>query len=110
MNSDLQHLLRDLTHSLRGLDADQTQLCPPSRPDKWSIQQIVEHLLLTYSSTETVINTRLTKRTPTRSKPTLPQRIFCYAVTRRGYFPTGRPAPPLVTPQPTSHPLSGEHL
>ena len=110
MNSTLQQLQNEITSSLTGLDANHTQLRPPSRPDKWSIQQIVEHLLLTYSSTETAINARLAKGTPTRAKPTLTQRVFCYAVTRRGYFPTGREAPPMVIPQPNSPPLSGEGL
>ena len=110
MNSDLQHLERELAHCLRGLDATQTQLHPPSRPNKWSIQQIVEHLLLSYSGTETAINARLAKRTPTRAKPTLLQHCGQYTLIRLGYFPTGRKAPPLVTPSPTTHPLSGEAL
>jgi hypothetical protein len=110
MNATLRQLQSEITSSLRGLDATQTQLCPTSRKHKWSIQQIIEHLLLTYSSTETVIDGRLAKRTPTRATPTLTHRIFQYAVTRCGYFPTGRKAPPLVTPQPTAHPLSGEEL
>ena len=111
MNPTLHQLQREITYSLRGLDATQTQLHPPSHPDKWSIQQIVEHLLLTYSSTETAINARLAKRTPTRAQSTFRQRIFQYAVTRCGYFPTGREAPSIVTPsQPITHPLSGEDL
>jgi hypothetical protein len=40
----------------------------------------------------------------------LKQRIFQYAVTRCEYFPTGRAAPAFVTPEPTTHPLSGEEL
>jgi hypothetical protein len=110
MNSTLHQLQREIAGSLRSLDATQTQLHPPSRPNKWSIQQIIEHLLLTYSSTETAINARLTRRTPTRAKPTLAHRISQFAVTRCGYLPTGREAPEMVTPQPTTHPLSGEDL
>jgi hypothetical protein len=110
MNSDLQRLNRELAHSLRGLDAKQTQLRPPSRPGNWSIQQIVEHLLLSYSGTETAISARLAKRTPTRARPNLLQHFSRYTITHLGYFPTGRKAPPLVTPQPTTQPLSGEAL
>ena len=110
MNPTLHQLQCEIAGSLRSLDATQTQLQPPSRPNKWSIQQIIEHLLLTYSSTETAINARLTKRTPTRAKPTVAHRVFRFAVTRCGYFPTGRKAPEIVTPQPTTHPLSGEDL
>jgi hypothetical protein len=110
MNATLLQLQREIASSLRGLDATQTQLRPPAHPDKWSVQQIIEHLLLTYSSTETAINARLVKRAPTRAQSTLRQRVFQYAVTRCGYFPTGRAAPPPVAPQPTTHPLSGEDL
>jgi hypothetical protein len=110
MNSTLTQLQREIANSLHSLDATQTQLHPPTRPDKWSIQQIIEHLLLTYSSTETAITARLAKRTPTRAKPTLTHRVFQFAVTRCLYFPTGRVAPPMVTPQPTTHSLSGEDL
>jgi hypothetical protein len=109
-NSDLHQLYRELAHSLRGLDATQTQLHPPSRPNNWSIKQIVEHLLLSYSATETAINARLAKRTPTRAKPSLLQHFGQYTLIHLGYFPTGRKAPPLVTPPPTAPPLSGEAL
>jgi len=110
MNSTLHQLQNDIAASIRGLDAAQTQLRPPRRPDKWSIQQIIEHLLLTYTQTETAINARLIKGTPTRATSNFRQRIFQYAVTRREYFPTGRAAPAFVTPEPTTHPLSGEEL
>jgi hypothetical protein len=110
MNAILCQLQREIASTLRGLDANQTQLCPASISNKWSIQQVIEHLLLTYSSTQTAINARLAKGTPTRAQSTLRQRAFQYAVTRCGYFPTGREAPPMVTPQPTAHPLSGKDL
>jgi hypothetical protein len=110
MNPTLLQLQREIASSLRGLDATQTQLRPPAHSGKWSIQQIIEHLLLTYSLTETAINARLAKRTPTRAQSTLRQRVFQYAVTRCGYFPTGREAPAMVTPQPTVRSLSGEDL
>jgi hypothetical protein len=110
MNAILHQLQREIASTLHGLDATQTQLRPPSHPDKWSIQQIVEHLLLTYSSTEIGINARLAKRTPTRATPSIRQHVFQYAVTRCGYFPTGLGAPPPVMPQSTTHPITGPDL
>lgn len=110
MNSTLHQLQREIASSLRGLDATQTQLRPPSRPGKWSIQQIVEHLLLSYTGTEMALDARLIKGAPTRAKPALLQRFGQYTVIHLGYFPTGRKAPPLVTPPETTHPLSGEEL
>jgi DinB superfamily len=110
MNATLHQLQHEIAFCLRGLDATQTQLHPPSRPNKWSIQQIIEHLLLSYSGTEMALNARLVKRAPTKAKPALLQRFGQYTLIHLGYFPTGRKAPPLVTPAPTTHPLSGEEL
>src|SRR5438046_6151134 len=93
INPTLHQLQSEIAASLHNLDSTQTQLQPPSRPNKWSIQQIIEHLLLTYSSTETAISARLAKATPTCAKPTFAARITQYAVTRCGYFPRGRAAP-----------------
>jgi hypothetical protein len=110
MNSTLHQLQREIAYSLNGLDAGQAQLRPPSRAGKWSIQQIIEHLLLSYSGTELALNARLAKGTPTRAKPNLLQRASQYTLIHLGYFPIGREAPPLVTPPTTSHPLSGREL
>lgn len=111
MSPDLQQLQRDLAHALRRLGSSQTQLRPLSHPDCWTIQQIVEHLLLTYKSTEDTLNARLIKGRPTLAKASLIQRVKQYAVMRIGYFPTGRKAPlPVTPPSPTADPLSGEAL
>lgn len=110
MNPALHQLQREIALSLRGLDAAQTQLRPSSPPGKWSIQQIVEHLLLAFSGTEAAFVGRLAKRTPTRAQSTVKQRIFQFAVTRYGYFPKGREAPAPLSPQPTAYSLSGQDL
>lgn len=110
MHSDLHQLQCALAHNLRGLNARQTQLRPPARPNNWSIQQIVEHLLLTYTGTEIAITARLLKRTPTSARSTLKDHLSQTVALRLGYIPPGRKAPPLVTPQPTEHTLSGEEL
>jgi Protein of unknown function (DUF1569) len=109
MNSTLQQLQQELSSSVQGLNATQTQLRPPAHPDKWSIQQIVEHLLLSYAATEPALKARLAKGSPTRAKPTISQRVGNLALLRLGYFPRGRKAPPLVTPKSTL-PLCGEDL
>jgi len=110
MNSTLHRLKHEISFCLDGLDTVQTQLQPPSRPHKWNIQQIMEHLLLSYSGTELALNARLAKQAPTRAKPSIPQHLGQYTLIRLGYFPHGRKAPAMVTPGPTAHPLSGEEL
>jgi hypothetical protein len=109
MNIVLDQLQREIASSLHGLNAEQTQL-RPSTPNKWSSQQIIEHLLLTYTGAETALNARLAKRRPTLAKPTAYQRIQQFAVCNCGYFPQGRRAPDMVTPAPTTHQLSGAEL
>jgi hypothetical protein len=110
MNSVLDQLQREIASSLHGLDATQTQLRPLSAPEKWSIQQIVEHLLLTYSGAETALNARLAKRRPTAAKPSALHHIQQFTVYRLGYLPGGRQAPDIVMPAASPSPLSGEEL
>lgn len=110
MNNDLQQLEREIASSLRGLDSGHTQFRPAVREDRWSIQQIIEHLLLTYSATENAISARLEKGRPTQARPKALQRFAQYTLVRLGYFPRGRKAPIMVTPSPTEHPLSGREL
>jgi len=109
MNHTLHQLQHEIASALDGLDATQTQL-RPAAPNKWTIQQIIEHLLLTYSGAEMALNARLAKGRPTIARPTAFQRIQQIAVCDFGYFPHGRTAPPMVTPEPTAHPLSGDEL
>jgi hypothetical protein len=129
MNTVLSQLQHEIASSLQGLSSDQTQL-RPSTPGKWSTQQIIEHLLLTYTMSETALNARLTKGRPTQARSTAFQRIQQFAVCNYGYFPHGRKAPEMVTPPPppppragprtttppppppppTAHPLSGNEL
>ncbi len=110
MDTIFQQLQQEIAASLHGLDATQTQLRSATNPDKWSIQQIAQHLTLTYANTEVSITGRLAKRTPTRARPTSQQRIWQFVVTTVGYFPGGRQAPTSVCPPADSPPLSGEEL
>jgi hypothetical protein len=98
MNATFQLLQSRLNAALQDLDDTQTQLRPVARPDSWSIQQIVEHLLLTYRSTETYFEARIAKGRPTLATPSLWQRVSHGAVFSLGYFPQGRKAPQDVAP------------
>jgi len=109
MNKNLAQLQRAIADSLRGLDSTQTQLRPIAQPEKWSIQQVAQHLCLSYTYTEVAINARLVKGTPTRAKPTLLQRAGQCTLITLGYFPRGRQAPEMVTPV-SDGTFSGEDL
>jgi len=101
MNPVFEQLQNEIARSLEGLSADQTQLRPARLPDdgdKWTIQQIVQHLCLTYSSTDTTIASRLEKGRPTQAVPTIQQRCAQLFVTKFRYFPYGRKAPSVVVP------------
>lgn len=109
MHKILHKLQRELADGLSGLTAEQAQM--RVGPKKWSIQQIVEHLLLTYESTSNTFEARIKKGTATKASPSLKQRVMQYVVTTVGIFPKGRLAPERVRPpDPTLRGLSGVEL
>ncbi|WP_260705422.1 DUF1569 domain-containing protein [Edaphobacter flagellatus] len=110
MNSTLDQLEHDLSASLSGLNANQTQFHLTDDTTRWSIQQIVQHLLLTYNSTATALESRLAKGRPTFSRPRPQHRAIQFVVLTLGRMPGGRQAPPEVTPSLETTPLSGEQL
>ena len=110
MNGIYAQLESELDRALAGLDCSQTQLRPTSHPEKWTIQQIVEHLLLTYRSTLGVLQQRIDKGTPTKAKPMLIQRLGQFTLISLGRFPHGRTAPAGVMPSSSSAPCTGDDL
>ncbi|RXH55791.1 hypothetical protein GRAN_2648 [Granulicella sibirica] len=96
MHPVLQKLQRELHDGLAGLSAEQTQT--RRGPDKWNIQQIVEHLLLTYESTRLLVEGRIAKGTPTKAMPTVQQRLGQFVIVTMGRFPGGRISPVMVSP------------
>ena len=110
MHDDLRRLDTEVTRVLQGLDARNTQATPFSHPDKWSIQQIVEHLLSTYRGSIPAIHARVDKRSATRAKPTLRQRFGQFMIIKLGRFPNGRVAPAAVSPTLPTTVQSGDEL
>ena len=99
MDDDLQRLDTEVTMALVGLDARTTQYAPKGRDDKWSIQQIAEHLQLALELSSRGVEARLEKRVPARSHATLGQRLGQWGVLRLGLFPPSREAPEASTPK-----------
>jgi hypothetical protein len=110
MHPTLSTLETELAGSLTGLAAGEPQLPPRGQPGKWCIQQIADHLLLSYQTTVEVFEARIAKGTPTRAKPTLSQRLGQWYIVRLHRFPNGRKAPAAVSPASPSVPCSGDEL
>ncbi len=110
MDRDFETLRDELQRSLGGLDDQQTQLRPNGDAARWSIQQIVGHLLLTYAATEAAMDARIEKGSPTKAKPMLAQRIGQFTLIRLEYFPRGRKAPERVTAASDLPPVPGGTL
>ncbi len=110
MDKSLQALKDEMRSAIEDLGAAETQLRPRLRPAAWSIQQIVEHLLLTYAWTAEVFQSRLVRGSATKKQPTALQRIMQTVIVTCGYFPPGRSAPEPVQPKPITEPLSGPGL
>ena len=110
MHDDLRKLDTEVTNALRGIDSHHTQATPYSHPEKWSIQQIVEHLLSTYRGSIPAISARVDKRSATRSKPNLRQRLAQFFIIGLGRFPNGRLAPAVVSPSSPITVQSGDEL
>jgi hypothetical protein len=98
MNSTLHQLEEELIHSVRGLNARQIQLRSSQDPAGWNICQIVQHLILTYSSTASSMQSRMAKITPRYISRTPLQKAIQFIVLRFGLLPGRRKAPPIVAP------------
>ena len=98
MNPVLKRLEVGIGECLHDLDAAQMQLRPQADVGRWTIQQIVEHLCLTYSSTAEVFETRIARGSATKASPSVRQRLGQFTLLRCGYFPRGRKAPAAVCP------------
>jgi hypothetical protein len=110
MHPVLERLHSEIHTAIGDLDVGQMQLRPAEDFAKWSIQQVIEHLLLTYGSSSDVFQARLAKGSPTKVRPTLRQRTGQLLVTRCGYFPTGGSAPLFVTPSNNAAAVDGKSL
>ncbi len=107
MHELLRALESEITAALEGLTVEQTQARPSAHQEKWSIQEISEHLLKTYTSTISVLQARVEKQAPTRARATVVQRVLQMFVLHLGRFPNGRRSPDTVTPSPSPTPASG---
>ena len=101
--------------ALAGKDCHACQLRPAhSYKEKgaaWSMQEVVEHLVLTYRNTGALMDRYLERNSPTQRRPNLKHRALQLLVIRCGGFPRSVQAPEAVLPGKTDLPaMSGEEL
>jgi hypothetical protein len=93
----LQQASEELLSRFEELSRDALQARPA--PEKWSRQQVVEHMMLAYSGTTRELERRMAKGSPTNRKRSLKDRAAQLYVVRCGLFPKGRQAPDMVNPE-----------
>ena len=95
MNSYLTRLDGEIAATVARISPDQlVQACD----GKWTILEILEHLLLTYSGTAKGFQRILTAGQVRVTPPSFYQRVAAFAVVGLRYFPEGRKSPPQAQP------------
>jgi hypothetical protein len=93
MHAVLERAVSQIASEVRGLDAETTQLHPRGQAHRWTAQQVVEHLVLSYRLTSVALETRLNKgrlsRKQTRTKL---QWALQLMILSFGALPRGVPA------------------
>lgn len=93
------------------MSAAEAQAHPEEDPGQWCAQELIEHLILTYRSTASVLEERLEKGRPTQAPITPEHEARWRATIMAGRFPEGGKAPERVRPGQLNLPaLSGEEL
>jgi len=96
MDSRLGTLKQSLQSAVEGMSSEQLSW---HLPGKWCAAEVLEHLYLTYVGTTRGLEKVITRGTPLATRPSMEKRMLTFVVTKLGYMPTGREAPPIVQPK-----------
>jgi hypothetical protein len=96
MDSHLKKLQQALSDATEGMSAEERSWHPPG---KWCVDEVLEHLYLTYTGTIRGFTRALEAGKPAATRATLAQRARILLVVGLGYMPEGRKAPPGVVPR-----------
>lgn len=96
MNSYLERLRQELEDATLSASAGELS---PTPAGKWSPAQILEHLLLTYKTTNRGLENCREQETPLARRATLKDRVATVLVVNFGYIPNGRKAPERAMPR-----------
>jgi Protein of unknown function (DUF1569) len=99
MHPVLQSALRNLTVQTTQFDATSAGVHPCGRLHCWSVQQIIQHLILSMDDTRALLERRLAKGRPERSaRRSRTEWLMQLMVLSAGHMPTGVGAPPETIP------------
>ena len=111
MNSRFQKMSDAFARKLAAKSAEQCQRHPPYDAVAWSMQEVVEHLVLTYRGTVLQTEKYRQRGSPSEKKGDWKQTSARLLVVGLGYFPRGAPAPEFVLPGRGGMPeMNGESL
>ncbi len=96
MDPRLEQLQEEIRSAITGLSIEQLNWHPPG---KWCVNEILEHLYLTYTGTSKGFSRVLESGNPPGKTPTWKQRAQSYIVVSLGYFPTGVQSPAVARPR-----------
>jgi hypothetical protein len=93
MHAILEPVVSQISSEICDLDAETTQLHPKGLAYKWSVQQVIEHLVLSYRLTSEGLETQLNKGRPSRNrKRTRLQWSLQLMILSFGALPQGVPS------------------
>ncbi len=112
MHVVLEQVVGQIASAIQKLDVDTAQLHPGGRTHKWTTQQVIEHLVLSYRLTSRALEARLNRgrltRNPTR---TYLQWSLQLMILSFGKFAQGVPALEETEPEPGAFaPMNGLQL
>jgi tetrahydromethanopterin S-methyltransferase subunit G len=111
MHAVFQSAFRDVAAELGGFDATSASVHPWGGPHCWSVQQIVEHLVLSMDATRATLEERLAKGRPGRNqRRTRTEWALQLMILSAGYMPKGVGAPRETTPAESMEPSGVREL
>jgi len=96
MDCSLELLQQELEEAIAGASPGALAQAPAG---KWNAAQILEHLFLTYKTTNRGMAKCLEQSAPLATRASLKHRVATLLVVKLGYLPGGRKAPERATPR-----------
>ncbi len=111
MHQVLSHAAERFAAELEGIDTALSQVHPEGKLHLWTMQQVVEHLILSLRTTREQLEKRLLKgRIATRTRRTRADWLMQLMVLSLGHMPLGVPAETATVPIDDLPPATGRDL